>query len=326
MRGVVRDTAPQLPQTFETKVEIVARGDWNDLRPRLAMPQFLTAETTMVWLKGTATGLERGDRLLMTLPQPEGVPLEVRILEVTAVEVEFERDRTRVEMRIIPKLLPPSTPPSRQIAFFGGLPPSPAPAAPVPPPLAPLPGPTYVLVRRPLTHSEIIALIVGKAASEPLLRAQMFFFGWALNEFQRHLWWLQRWINFNPVEEFIRIDPPADVTRPTVMARVSAARLDGCPLQDPDHGRLVRRADGPGVVGAGREHKDAITTHRVQARTAQSKRRPSRHGLRSSRVRRRHRDDPDQAELATATPDQRVLSDDKARYVVQGSRRRERRA
>jgi hypothetical protein len=216
MRGVVRETAPQLPQTFETRVEIVARGDWNDLRPRLAMPQILTAETTMVWLKGTATGLEPGDRLLLTAPQPMSGPLDVRILEVTAAEPDFDRQRTRVDMRVIQKPLPASTPPGRDVV---SVPPAPAPSpppAPAPAKLTPPPGPTYVLIHRPLTDREIIEKVLGKAWTEPALRAQMFIYGWALHEVQRHLWWLRFFINLDPVEEWIAIPPPPDQTPPEV--------------------------------------------------------------------------------------------------------------
>ena len=216
MRGVVRDTAPQLPQTFETSVEIVARGDWNDLRPRLAMPQILTEKTTMVWLKGTATGLGPGDRLLLTVPQPEGVAALLRILEVTATEVDFERERTRVEMRVIPKALPASTPPAREVVSVPPVPASPAPQPPVAPTLAEPPKPTYILIYRSLTADEIIERVLGRAWTEAGLRSQMFFFGWALHEVQRHLWWLRWWINLDPVEEWITIPPPADVIPPQV--------------------------------------------------------------------------------------------------------------
>jgi Bacterial Ig-like domain/Baseplate J-like protein len=215
MRGIVRDTGPQLPQTFETSVEIVARGDWNDLRPRLAMPQILTENTTMVWLKGTATGLEVGDRLLLTVPQPEGAGALLRILEVTATEADFDRERTRVEMRVIPKALPASTPPSREVVSVPPVPVSP-PAAPPPlPTLEEPPKPTYILIHRPLTAQEILDLLLARW-HEPALRAQMFFYGWALHELQRHLWWLRWWINLDPVEEWITIPPPPDVTPPKV--------------------------------------------------------------------------------------------------------------
>jgi hypothetical protein len=217
MRGIVRDTGPQLPQTFETSVEIVARGDWNDLRPRLAMPQILTEKTTMVWLKGTATGLEPGDRLLLTVPQPEGAAALLRILEVTATEVDFDRERTRVEMRVIPKALPASTPPGREVVSVPPVPASPPPVPPVPPTLEEPPGPTYILIHRPLTAQEILDLLLQRW-HEPALRAQMFFYGWALHELQRHLWWLRWWINLDPVEEWITIPPPADTTPPKVAA------------------------------------------------------------------------------------------------------------
>ena len=113
------------------------------------MPQILTENTTMVWLKGTATGLEVGDRLLLTVPQPEGVDALLRILEVTATEADFEpRAHPRGDAGD-PEGAPASTPPSREVVSVpprAGLAPAAPPALPT---LEEPPKPTYILIHRP---------------------------------------------------------------------------------------------------------------------------------------------------------------------------------
>lgn len=55
----------ELPQTFETVEEIVARGAWNSLTPRLSEPQSIQWGTTTIYLSGTTTRLQLGDPLLI---------------------------------------------------------------------------------------------------------------------------------------------------------------------------------------------------------------------------------------------------------------------
>ncbi len=56
----------QLPQTFETAETIVARPEWNAIRPRLSETQNLMGGIKELYLSGTATNLKVGDVVLIT--------------------------------------------------------------------------------------------------------------------------------------------------------------------------------------------------------------------------------------------------------------------
>jgi len=53
------------PQTFETSAPIVAHAEWNFIRPRLTQPQVLTTTTSLLIVSGAATGIKKGDVLLI---------------------------------------------------------------------------------------------------------------------------------------------------------------------------------------------------------------------------------------------------------------------
>ncbi len=86
----------ELPQTFETADELVARVAWNELRPRLKHRQDLSPGVTRVYLEGTATGLEPGDRVLLVV----GTTLKPKV--VSAVKPDLEAERTRIDLSASP--------------------------------------------------------------------------------------------------------------------------------------------------------------------------------------------------------------------------------
>lgn len=53
------------PQTFETIEEIVGKGVWNGLTPRISEPQSIARGSRTIWLAGTALNLQPGDPLLL---------------------------------------------------------------------------------------------------------------------------------------------------------------------------------------------------------------------------------------------------------------------
>lgn len=63
-----------LPQTFETSVEFVARKAWNALRPRPTRPQDLSKGATTLYLAGVVTRLQAGDYLLLVGAERERDP------------------------------------------------------------------------------------------------------------------------------------------------------------------------------------------------------------------------------------------------------------
>lgn len=54
----------ELPQTFETSIEFIARRAWNLIKPRAARPQDLSKDAKRLYLSGVDTRLQEGDYLL----------------------------------------------------------------------------------------------------------------------------------------------------------------------------------------------------------------------------------------------------------------------
>lgn len=86
------------PQTFETVDAIVARPEWNAMRPWRSRPKLPSAGDREAWLEGVATGLRPGDALLVVGAEfdrdPRSNRWDFRIL--SEVEAEPDHARTRV--------------------------------------------------------------------------------------------------------------------------------------------------------------------------------------------------------------------------------------
>ena len=87
----------ELPQTFETTAELLARREWNALRPRRTVAHTIAAGTATLYLDGLVTGLKVGDPVAVLGAERVAVPganvterWDLRI--VTAVETFTERD------------------------------------------------------------------------------------------------------------------------------------------------------------------------------------------------------------------------------------------
>jgi hypothetical protein len=62
----------ELPQSFETSEDLIARAKWNNLKPRMTRPQtfasiFSDPKGTRIYLKGVTTGLEPNDPLIVVV-------------------------------------------------------------------------------------------------------------------------------------------------------------------------------------------------------------------------------------------------------------------
>ncbi|MFL6211753.1 MAG: putative baseplate assembly protein [Pyrinomonadaceae bacterium] len=111
----------ELPQSFETAEELLARGVWNLLRPRLTRPQQQRrrelAAGKPLYLKGTATNLRPNDPLLIDFGETRIIDLDeprATLFRVVKVEPDQANDRTKVELKSwVPadRPLPPPTPP-----------------------------------------------------------------------------------------------------------------------------------------------------------------------------------------------------------------------
>ena len=233
----------QLPQTFETSAELTARPEWNELQPRLTLPQPVGLGSTELFVAGMATGLEPGDRILITGPgmdQPvssskkkagktdrlkkkkarpkEGRGVLTSLLEVTEVEIDPARSRTRIGLVAVPKFPPPSQPPAPTIEEpkldLPFEPPEPPPLPPVQP--AELEEAVFMLIPRPLTAEEIAERILRFTWEEAALAAQFGIFGWAVGEILGHITHQHITLDLGPVFEWKEILPARDVKAPTV--------------------------------------------------------------------------------------------------------------
>ncbi|MFI2346419.1 putative baseplate assembly protein [Streptomyces sp. NPDC019443] len=96
----------ELPQPYETANALMARAEWNLLRPRLTRPQALMSDLIpdpkepepgkpppKVYLAGTRTGLEANDALLVVLAENRE-----SLFRVAAVAPDSAADRTTVEV------------------------------------------------------------------------------------------------------------------------------------------------------------------------------------------------------------------------------------
>ncbi|NJL09390.1 MAG: hypothetical protein HC908_01690 [Calothrix sp. SM1_7_51] len=81
------------PQTFETDEEIVARAEWNALKPRLTKPQEINSKTDKLILQGIATQIQPGDRLLLIDAEQTNSWL---LLTVMGVKVVVEGGYTKI--------------------------------------------------------------------------------------------------------------------------------------------------------------------------------------------------------------------------------------
>lgn len=84
----------ELPQTFETSAEIIARVEWNKLLPRATKPQEINRNTEKLYLQGINTQLQPGDRILLI----DDIPQEDiwYLLTVATVETITSRGYTEI--------------------------------------------------------------------------------------------------------------------------------------------------------------------------------------------------------------------------------------
>ncbi|WP_142025476.1 baseplate J/gp47 family protein [Blastococcus colisei] len=95
-------------QPFETSEAFAGRPRWSSMRPRLTAPQLVGTGTRRLYLAGTATGLTKGDHLLVVLPR--GQETNRGVLTVATVQPDPERDRTVVDLEREPVAESPRIP------------------------------------------------------------------------------------------------------------------------------------------------------------------------------------------------------------------------
>lgn len=105
--------ADEQMQAFETAEPILARWEWNVLKPRMERPQLFLGKDFQsrndVYLAGISTGLKPNDRLLLVMDAAGIVITPFRVLEVVpmpAANPITGRDRTRVSFEpLMPALM-----------------------------------------------------------------------------------------------------------------------------------------------------------------------------------------------------------------------------
>jgi len=94
----------ELPQAFETSEALPARAEWNALKPRQTLPQYITLlgadriNREIVYFSGIATNLKPNDPLLF-LFDPEACT--AAFAQVGGVEVDAANDRTEVVLQSV---------------------------------------------------------------------------------------------------------------------------------------------------------------------------------------------------------------------------------
>jgi predicted phage baseplate assembly protein len=105
----------EVPQTFETSADLLARPRWNELRPRLTHPQIFDVTTRSFYLQGTSANLKPGDPMLLVTGNEGDAQTFLRIL---AVKLEPDQRRTYVTLEANPPAPVAYAAPSM---FFGEL-------------------------------------------------------------------------------------------------------------------------------------------------------------------------------------------------------------
>ncbi len=94
----------ELPQSFETSEPLDARAEWNEIKPRLTRPQYITKVSAnnleTIYFQGISTNLKPNDRILFVF----GIKEEKQIFRsriVHTVETQDAEDRTKVTLQKI---------------------------------------------------------------------------------------------------------------------------------------------------------------------------------------------------------------------------------
>lgn len=94
----------ELPQTFETSTDFIARLEWNALKPRPTRPQLIHPKHRELLLQGVNTRLQVGDTLLLL--DGDGQEIEKRtLLTVESLEIVVPADHTRITWKPLTPLI-----------------------------------------------------------------------------------------------------------------------------------------------------------------------------------------------------------------------------
>ncbi|HYG09235.1 MAG TPA: putative baseplate assembly protein [Pyrinomonadaceae bacterium] len=109
------------PQTFETVEQVAARGEWNEMRPRLTELRIPAFGSISTYLEGVTTTLKKGDMLLFVGEERAGDVGSERwdIRRVAVVEPDAENQRTFVRWsEPLGSVVPRVEPGQRQLQIY----------------------------------------------------------------------------------------------------------------------------------------------------------------------------------------------------------------
>lgn len=88
----------EVPQTFETGEEVVARPGWNAMEPRQSRPQEIGPATTALWVAGAPAPVQPGDALLLVgeVRETSSASTKWSLRYVHSVSPDVDAGRTRV--------------------------------------------------------------------------------------------------------------------------------------------------------------------------------------------------------------------------------------
>lgn len=90
----------ELPQSFETSENLLARSEWNNLQVRLQQPPKITLDNALLidklYVAGINTNLKTGDTLLLVFGKT-GEPAVLRT--VASIATQFEQNRTEITLQ-----------------------------------------------------------------------------------------------------------------------------------------------------------------------------------------------------------------------------------
>jgi hypothetical protein len=88
-------TKEEVPQTFETSEEFLARSAWSELKPRLTHPQLIDSTTRRLYVAGLAANLRLGDPMLLVTGDDSS---EQEFLKVAGLKTDPEINWTEVTL------------------------------------------------------------------------------------------------------------------------------------------------------------------------------------------------------------------------------------
>ncbi len=105
------------PQTFETVEKIVARAEWNAMKPRSTQPQVVSTAMASVVVKGAAPKIKPGDRLLIVTKTGQA------FRRVLSVVVDDTAQHTQIALEAVPQQVTTPVPdafkPAASLSFAG---------------------------------------------------------------------------------------------------------------------------------------------------------------------------------------------------------------